>query len=419
MTDIIDLFLHPDNVEKMNKLFGGDPTTGARGIPQYEQTIDTMTGTQPCGMRKHMHDFIYGPYMAGLYDIWTGTDADLYLRHMNDEFIKYMEIRYQRRAQMPCAAAEVPSARVEVASYLNPFDHEREQARRVEMAQPRRPIIRGTGASMGGSKPGTIYDHGTYYRARGLGSGAGSGAGPAGLGTGWSTMATRARDCSPTACQLPVASRGQPWAPGVPPLQCACDVGASGARAIGTGLGRASVQAPEFRAGALTDELYSRWNRNQMGVVHMASRDDEASDVGCLDYTRRFAYVPNCADAPFDFKESQPWLRDPTAGSGEAQHHLLVLDSQMSVLNEERTIPWGYGSTEEQLADDARIAARYHYRDCFGTDFSDHGVIPKTNYKKLTQVIDPMGRVTLDDDRKLASDIMSRDSKGFILSGRR
>lgn len=414
MTDIIDLFLGVENVGKMNRIFGGDSVSGQKGIRGYSDALNSTTQgvTQPCGMRRYMQEFIHSPYMEGIYDIWTGTDADLYLRHMNDEFIKYMEIRYQRLAQMPCAVAGTPSARVEIASYLDPFDMAREQERRVEMAQPRRPIIRGTGASTGGARPGTIVDHGSFYRARGRGGRA---------GTGWSATSDpqlAASGCAPTSCSLPKNSAPRmPHAPGVPPLDCRCAGGMSGAKAVSGGHGRARVDGPESRPGALVDELYSRWNRDQMGVVHLASRDDEAADVGQLSYTKRFAYVPNCAMPPYDMRESNPWLRDPVAMSGDAQYHLLVLDSQMAVLNQEKTIPLGYGTTEDQLADDARIAARYEYRDRMGT--AEEGVIPKTSYKKLTRGIDPMGRVTLSDDYKLATDIMSRDSKGFILSGRR
>lgn len=417
MTDIIDIFLSPDNVAKMDRIFATNrdkPGTPGAGAGKFY-----AVASQSCGMRRYMHEFIYGPYMAGLYDIWTGTDADLYIRHMNDEFIKYMNIRYNKLSSLSCpngsgTSGIPPSDRVEIASHLDPYDMEREQRRRVEMAQPRRPITRGTGASMGGAKPsslvehrgnsayGPMYDHGTLLRYA---------AAAAGYRGAKCADATPLHLCTPTHCSLPPQA----------PLTCACEsrseAGVSGAKAVQTG-DRARIREPEFRAGALTDELYSRMNRDQASTVHLASRDDEASDVGHLDHTRRYAYVANCAPPPFDFRGNgcegaREWLVNPVSESGQAQYHLLELDSRLSVLNEERTIPMGYGTTEQQLADDARVAARYVYRD------GESGVIPKTSYKKLTHAIDPMGRVTLDDDYLLATDIFSRDSKGFILSGRR
>ena len=374
MTDIIDIFLDPNNVEKMNTMFiSANPRTagGDRNVA-YSPMM-----AKNCGMRSYMHEFIYGPYMAGLYDIWTGTDADLYLRHMNDEFIKYMEVRYKKRIQSK--TLRTPSARVEIASYLDPFERAHEQAVRVGLAMPRRPITRGTGASMGGAKITS--------------------------------------PCTPTSCSL----RPEPA------MNCACRGGISGARASTSGrrdagarsagdvqrLARARPSGPSARPGALVDEMYARQNRDQGCTVHLMSRDDEASESGIpLSYTRRFGVIPDTSSPPFDFNESNPWLSDPTSGSGDAQYHLLVLDSQMSVLNEERTLPYGYGTAQEQLADDARVAARHRNTRI------EEGVIPRTNYKKLVRVQAPNGRVTLDDDRIMANDIFSRDSKGFILAGR-
>jgi hypothetical protein len=346
MTDVVDLFLDPNNVERMNKIF---------------KTVS------PCGMRSRMHEFIYGPYMAGLYDIWTGTDADLYLRQTNDEFIKYMDIRYNTRARDLQRPIDT-SARVEIASYLDPFERAREVAKRAETARPRRPITRGTGASMGGARQ-------CADKAR--------------------QCADKARQCADKARQSANGARMCAQRCSTRPV-CDCN----GVRGI--------------RAGALVDEAYARWNRDQRGTVHLSTRDDEASDAGVpLSYTAQFARSARDAAPPYGFSESNAWMTDPTAGSGDAQYHLLALDSQMAILNEERTLPYGYGTTEEQLADDARVAVRHR-------GFKpEEGVIPKTSYKKLIRVQSATGRVTLDDDRKMANDIFSRDSKGFILAGRR
>lgn len=330
MTDIIDIFLDPVNVTRMGRIF----TTG-----------DTK-------MRALMHEFIYGPYASGIYDVWTGTDVDLYLNQMNDEFIKFMDVRYNKRIRE--AHAGIASARIEMAAHLDPFDRAQSQARRVEMAQPRRPIT-----------------HKGAQRS--------------------------------TGCAINVAQ---------PALDCRCRGGVSGAR-VSAAHPRARVDGPEMRAGVQADALYARCNRNQSSAVHLMSRDDEASDVGHLSYTQQFQSAPSRAPMPYAFAQSNPWLSDPTSGSGDAQYHIIALDSQLAVYNEERTIPYGYGSTQEQLADDARVAQRYAYRT------PETGVIPKTSYKRLIRAQAPSGRVTLADDRIMARDIFARDSKGFMLSGAR
>lgn len=301
MTDIIDLFLDVVNIEHMSRILD---------VPQNFP------------IRARMHEFIYGPYAGGLYDVWNGTDADLYVREMNNEFIKYMQLRYGARTRDVRA-----SARLEIAAQMDPFERAREREMRGAMAQPRRQLKTYSGASTDGA-----------------------------------------------------------------PLR----------------LANADTDARYI------DRKYAQWNRNQSSAVHLSARDDEGGDVGHRSLLPYLAASANDASLPYGRESINGIIEDPCAGSGDAQYHLFVLDSQMSVLNEERTIPFGYGSAQEQLADDARIAARYEWR----RGREDAGVIPKTNFKKLTHAIDPMGRVTLDDDYKLATDIMSRDSKGFILSGR-
>lgn len=383
MTDIIDLFLDTDNVEKMNRIFKS--TSAGASNPCTPAPLRRRP--QDCGMRAYMHEFIYGPYMAGLYDLWTGTDADLYLNHMNDEFIKYMEIRYQRKKQMPRALASAPSARIEMAAHLDPFSRDLAQRRRIEMSQTRRPITRGTGASMGGARQSIaagahcgrlsmepcslLPDTAFSCKCRGAVSGAASAMG--------------VRDPTPGQRHAPGCSRGL----------------------------RATQGGPEARPGAIADDYYARQNRDIGSSVHLASRDDEASDVGRLSYTEYYRNASSRAAPPYDFRESNPWLTDPTSESGQAQYHLIMLDSQISLFNDERTIPYGYGSAEDQLADDARVAARYSYRT------PEVGVIPTTSYKKLIRVQPSFGLSTLEDDRIMARDIFARDSKGFILSGRR
>jgi hypothetical protein len=419
MTDIIDLFLDPENVAKMNRIFGsGSPCRQFAGAQREAVRPD-------CGMRAYMHEFIYGPYMAGLYDIWTGTDADLYLRHMNDEFIKFMEVRHSKLMTTNKESNPDVSARVEIASYLDPFDRAGEQERRVAMAQSRRPKVRGTGASTGGAIGAANVGNGRFpCRA------SGPVMGPlVPMIAPDVTGAYGARGEAMTS-HLGIAAPGDPCrgsARGSDPRRepdrgraCKCRAGVSGTHAVSCAKhSQARVDGREMgRPGALADDYYARWNRDQSSSVHLASRDDEASDVGHLGHNEYFAGAPRRAAAPFDFRESNPWLIsqgiwDPVSGSGEAQYHLLELDSQMSVLNEERTIPYGYGSTEDQLADDARVAARYVGRE------PEVGVIPKTSYKKLIRAQAPNGRVTLDDDRIMARDIFARDSKGFILAGRR
>jgi len=289
MTDIIDIFLSPDNVARMNTIFEA-----------------TREPARPCGMRAFMHEFIYGPYMAGLYDIWTGTDSDLYVRQINDEFIKYMRVIYSRKFPAKGRSRDTaPSAAIEMAAHLDPYALAHQRRDRLEISTQR-------------------------------------------------------------------------W------------------------------QRPDK-----TPDCYSR--RDQSCAVHLATRDDEGSDAGCpLTYAAKFARSSQRASMPYDpTHDVGEWMHDPTAGSGDAQYHLLELDAQLSVLNDERTIPLGYGTTEDQLADDARIAARYACRT------PEMGVIPKTSYKKLNRVVSASGRVTLDDDREMAHDIFSRDSKGCMLSGRR
>jgi hypothetical protein len=319
MTDIIDIFLDPDNVEHMSRVF-----PGAR-----------------CGVRAYMHEFIYGPYGGGLYDLWTGTDADLYIRQMNDEFIRFMEARHNMRVRARgCVKGRAPvSARVETASYLDPYERAREAAKRAE------------------------------------------------------TMVAR--------------------------------------RASGRALAREFARAPVPSPSAA---LYARTNRDRAGAMHLVARDDEGAGAGVPSRVQSIQSRFGGADPDAterDWGRAHEWWRDqvqcgdvgvsgatldsrdPTAGTGEAQHHLLVLDAQMAVLNDEKTLPYGYGSAQEQLADDARVAWRHR------AHAPERGVIPKTSYKKLVRVQAPGGRVTLDDDRELARDIFSRDSKGFILSGRR
>ncbi len=390
MTDIIDLFLNPENVELMNRLFSGS--------------------SHACGMHALMSEFIHEPYFEGAYAIWTGTDADLYLNQMNDEFIKYMGIRYQRQIQKPIdpLLAETSSARVEMAAYADPFMLDKARRDREEMQRPRRPITRGTGASCGGAAG---FDHG---RARPVAYDNGSlqwYADRAAAGT----FIHERTPCPRTSCSLPPQSA----------LACACTPqgrfreGLTQQPQQRRAVPRSSpfidqrVPALGFRPTSITDEHYARWNRDQSSAMHLATRDDEGSDVGHFPLSQRFAASAQRAALPYDIRESNPWLSDPCAGSGEAQYHLIELDAQMAVLNQERTIPLGYGNAEEQLADDARIAARYVDR------VPEVGVIPKTSYKKLTRVQAADGRVTLADDYKLARDIFSRDSKGFILSGRR
>jgi hypothetical protein len=149
-------------------------------------------------------------------------------------------------------------------------------------------------------------------------------------------------------------------------------------------------------------------------TVHLSSRDDESSDAGHVPMSREWAERAVRAPGPYDFADVRvdDRLTDPHAGSGEAQYHLIELDSRLSVLNDERTIPMGYGSAQEQLAESARIAARYSWWQ------PEEGVIPRTSYKRLTHVTTPSGRVTLDDERELARDIFSSDSRGFIIGSR-
>lgn len=363
MTDIIDIFLSPDNVAHINSLYKTGPS---------------------CGMRAHMHEFIYGPYGSGLYDIWTGTDADLYVRQINDEFLKYMTMRYNREAEEAQEGASgdirFQSDAVEVASHLDPYSMERRKQDHVETIMPRRPI-----------------------HARPM----------------WSAMPIPrdAKICAIPCDCAPLRFKKHCAHGSTRTLDCSC-------RTTPAGTTR-PVESREpmlgFTPERTVDAQYAQWGMDQMGAVHLSTRDDEGSDVGCLpEYMARFANSAQTASLPYQSTpascsgaSAREWLRDPTAGSGDAQYHLLVLDSQCAVLNDERTMPFGYGTTEEQLADDARIAARYVDRE------PEVGMIPKTSYKKLTHVLSAGGRFTLDDDRKLATDIFSRDSKGFILSGRR
>jgi hypothetical protein len=42
------------------------------------------------------------------------------------------------------------------------------------------------------------------------------------------------------------------------------------------------------------DKYYARSNRDQMGVVHLSTRDDEAADAGCrLEYMQEFNQAEN------------------------------------------------------------------------------------------------------------------------------
>lgn len=280
MTDIIDLFMAPTNIARMNRVFGN----------------------LSCNMPALMREFIHHSTAEGIYDLWTGTDADLYLNQMNDEFIAYMKRRFAR----PPPAR---SARMEYATYIDPF------------------------------------------------------------------MRTLRREDGNT---------------------------------------RSSALAERLHE---RERLYKRCERDRASVQYMAARDDEASDAGQRARPAMPLYTTFGAPAaPFDYEgahegphEGAQWRTDPTAGSGEAQYHLLELDAQISLLNRERILPIGYGNAQEQLADDARIAARYADR------VPEMGVIPKSNFKRLNRVIAPDGRVTLDDDYDMARDIFSRDSKGYIL----
>lgn len=270
MTDIIDIFLGAENAERLSREV-------SRGANQQSRS-------EYPNLRALMHEFAYGPHCAGLFDILTGSDANTYLRHMNQEFLKYVAMRTERARDTPAM----------VASYLNPF-----AKYETQMADP-----------------------------------------------------------------------------------------------------------PHHNA----DMLSRRLNRDLRPSMHLMSRDDEASDVGFLPHTKEYAeplrdVEPLRLAEPLNARDFPAHARDESA---EYQYHILALDSQMSVLNRERTIPLGYGDVAQQNANAARYAARYAYL------MPETGVIPKTSYKKITHVIPPHGRVTLDDDRIMARDIFARDSKGCL-----
>lgn len=249
MTDIIDLFLDEANVEMHMRRF-------ARG---REHDLLALQ------MRMRMQEFIHGPYGGGLMDIFSGTDARLYLQQMNDDFARWLT------------------------------------------------------------------------RAR-----------------------ARASHTNPSLWHMPERER--------------------------------AAHAKPLRARERTEI-------DQRPTIHLFARDDEGCEEGHRDYSCEYSRASSRAmaqGAPFDFQNTraEDLLIDPHADSGAPQYHLLELDAQMAPLNGERTLPWGYGSTREQLA-------------------------PKTSRKRFTRTITPSGRVTLDDERELARDIFSRDSRGFILASRR
>jgi len=72
MTDIITLFLDSANVVRIERVLARD------GVPFAKN-----------GARGAMVEFVQGPLVAGLYDIWSGTDVDLMVKQMNDEFVAW------------------------------------------------------------------------------------------------------------------------------------------------------------------------------------------------------------------------------------------------------------------------------------------------------------------------------------------
>jgi len=94
MTDINSQFLDPNNVIRLERAIFGD----ARNVPD---------------IRSVMYEFIAGPVASGAYDIWSGTDARIYAKQLNDEFIAWFRRRVANRRHAP------PSTRVEVARILD------------------------------------------------------------------------------------------------------------------------------------------------------------------------------------------------------------------------------------------------------------------------------------------------------------
>jgi len=164
----------------------------------------------------------------------------------------------------------------------------------------------------------------------------------------------------------------------------------------------------ERREAAIGPRTFVNYESGRGSTVHLATRDDEGGDVGHLDYMSEYTGRADEASVPYKFDDDVR-IDDPTSGSGEAQYHLIELDARMSVLNEERTRPLGYGTVEERRADSARMDARYSWRT------PETGVIPKTSHKRLIRVQAPSGRVSMALDREYSRDIFSRDSRGYML----
>lgn len=286
MTDIINLFLDAKNILRVGKMCA------------------KIGFTPKCGVSRYMQEFISGPYGAGMFDIWGGTSAELFIYQMNEEFLKYLKRRLTKEPTRVAAIRKSPA--ISAVNVLNPF-------------------VLATNITHGERKADTHYDFGFTEKPM--------------------TVATRRDAASPS------------------------------------------------------ERLHARTERDQVGLLHMMARDDEASDPH-FDKSEQVHYP--FADAR-RAREARHMTDHHVANIGAVDeedatpmpYHLLVLDSQMSVLNKgPRSVPLGMGPTIQR------------------------GEIVSLTGRERNTVQSMRGRVTLVDDYKLANDIFASDSKGFLLTSR-
>lgn len=352
MTDIIDEFTSPANVAKVTRIL--------IERAKHDGNARTITQDDETRMRALMLEFIHGPYGGGLLDIWSGTDPWLYVRQMNGEFMQYIDLRKNGSLHVTQDSREAMGAGVDMVVGMDPL-RARERMRKRAEASSRRHVPHRTEVSCAcESRPLVEYANPIM--------------GPIG--------------------ELP---RFDP--------------------SSGQWVAREHPDAPARRIFEReSDAVYDTMSRDLGSSVHLTTRDDEAGDAGKRAIARPWRDRVARVRAPYSVTSRvgiDERLANPQAGSGDVQYHLVELDTRMAILNDEKTIPMGYGTAQEQLAEDARVAARYSWWR------PREGVIPRANYTRLTRGITPSGRVTLDDERAYSHDIMSTDSRGFIMPGRR
>lgn len=359
MVDIIDEFTSASNVAHMARVMTAAATPRA-----------TITQDDEIRMRALMLEFIHGPYGGGLLDIWSGTDPWLYIRQMNNEFMRYMNLRKAGALHITQDSREAAGIGMDMAVSMDPFSARERMRKRAESSSPRHVPRRTEVSRACESEPLPSCSR--------------------------PNCKSRSRHIMGPIGELPRfdAASGQWISRSDQPCPCP------------------STRVFERES----DAVYDTMSRDLGSVVHLSARDDEAGDAGHRSLARPWVDRVARIRAPYGLEprvSMDERLTNPQAGTGEVQYHLVELDTRMAILNEEKTIPMGYGTAQEQLAEDARVAARYSWWR------PREGVVPRANYTRLTRGITPSGRVTLDDERAFSHDIMSTDSRGYIMPGRR